>query len=149
MPDPVSIPEVEGQSDVREEGDSLRLHSARRAVLVVEDDPCHRELLVELLSLWGYAAMPVGSAEEAEWAVNQRPVDAAIVDVFLPGKSGVTLMAGLRERFPEVLLIGTSALSDAALARQCKGIGADHFLGKPINPEVLAEALEAKHQSWH
>jgi CheY-like chemotaxis protein len=126
-----------------------RVEAARRTVLVVEDDPANRELLVELLALWGYRTVPVGSAEEAEYAVRTRRPDAALVDVFLPGRSGATLMARLRERFPDVVLIGMSALSDAAMARKCKGLGADLFIGKPISAEVLADALQTPHRSWH
>ncbi len=127
----------------------VRLETVRRSVLIVEDDPTNRELLVELLSLWGYRPVPVGSAEEAEQAVRTRAPDAALVDVFLPGRSGATLIARLRERFPDVMLIGMSALSDAAMARRCKGMGADLFIGKPIAVEALADALAAPHQSWH
>ena len=129
--------------------DGLRVEPVRGSVLVVEDDPAHRELLVELVSDWGYEPLPVGSAEEAEFAVRNKRMDAAIVDVFLPGRSGATLMSRLRERFPQAVLIGVSAMSDAAMARKCKGLGADLFIGKPVDPEKLAEALQSKHQSWH
>ncbi len=132
-----------------ERSDDLKLEQVRGAVLVVEDDPTHREILVEMLAGWGYEPLPVGSAEEAEFAVRNKRMDAAIVDVFLPGRSGATLMSKLRERFPQSVLIGVSAMSDAAMARKCKGLGADLFIGKPLNPEKLAEALKSKHTSWH
>jgi|SRR5215217_692167 len=129
--------------------DDLKVEAVRSAVLVVEDDPSHREILVEMLAGWGYEPLPVGSAEEAEFAVRNKRMDAAIVDVFLPGRSGATLMSRLRERFPQAVLIGVSAMSDAAMARKCKGLGADLFIGKPLNPERLSEALQSKHTSWH
>lgn len=129
--------------------DDLKLEQVRGAVLVVEDDPASRELLVEMLTQWGYEPLPVGSAEEAEFAVRNKRMDAAIVDVFLPGRSGATLMSRLRERFPHAILIGVSAMSDASMARKCKGLGADLFIGKPVLPEKLAQALQSKHTSWH
>ncbi|MCP3103814.1 response regulator [Myxococcus sp. K15C18031901] len=132
-----------------ERTDELKLETVRGAVLVVEDDPTHREILVEMLAGWGYEPLPVGSAEEAEFAVRNKRMDAAIVDVFLPGRSGATLMSRLRERFPQAVLIGVSAMSDAAMARKCKGLGADLFIGKPLNPERLSEALQSRHTSWH
>ncbi|NTX07119.1 response regulator [Myxococcus sp. CA051A] len=132
-----------------ERSDELKVETVRSSVLVVEDDPSHREILVEMLAGWGYEPMPVGSAEEAEFAVRNKRMDAAIVDVFLPGRSGATLMSRLRERFPQAVLIGVSAMSDAAMARKCKGLGADLFIGKPLNPERLSEALQSKHTSWH
>ena len=130
-------------------GDGLRVEPARAPVLVVEDDPTHRELLVEMVNLWGYEALAVASAEEAELAVKRRPVFAAIVDVILPGRSGPSLMSRLRIKYPEAILIGISALGDAATARKCKGLGADIFIGKPVMPDELAKALRSKHQSWH
>ena len=129
--------------------DDLKVEPARGSVLIVEDDPIHRELLVELVSQWGYEPLPVGSAEEAEFAVRNKRMDAAIVDVFLPGRSGTNLMARLREKFPQAVLIGVSAMSDASMARKCKGLGADLFIGKPLAPEKLAQALQSRHTSWH
>jgi CheY-like chemotaxis protein len=140
---------TETRESQAERDDGLKLEQVRGSVLVVEDDPTSREILVEMLSGWGYEPMPVGSAEEAEFAVRNKRMDAAIVDVFLPGRSGATLMSKLRERFPQAVLIGVSAMSDAAMARKCKGLGADLFIGKPVMPERLAEALQSKHTSWH
>jgi hypothetical protein len=40
-------------------------------------------------------------------------------------------------------------MSDAAMSRKCKGVGADTFLGKPIRLEVLAKALQGERKNWH
>ncbi len=134
---------------LRQEQQSTRTQAVRRCVLVVEDDPAQRDLLVELLSDWGYDSVPVGSAEEGEFVAKRRKVDAAIVDVFLGGRSGAALMTRLRERIPDVLLIGISALGDASMARTCKGVGADLFISKPVVPDELARALTCSHTAWH
>ncbi|HET9452360.1 MAG TPA: response regulator [Aggregicoccus sp.] len=145
----IETPVTQPESKELERDDGLKLEQVRGSVLVVEDDPTSREILVEMLSGWGYEPMPVGSAEEAEFAVRNKRMDAAVVDVFLPGRSGATLMSRLREKFPNAVLIGVSAMSDPAMARKCKGLGADLFIGKPVMPERLAEALQSKHTSWH
>src|SRR4051794_17658746 len=75
--DPSVVPEKKTQ------GDGLEVRPMRGQVLVVEDDPAHRELLVELLSVWGYEPIPVGSAEEAEYAMRRKALRGAVVDVFL------------------------------------------------------------------
>jgi len=140
----------EGATDEKTPGTRRRVENVRRSVLIVEDDPAQRAMLVELISLWGYRTVAVGSAEEAESLLEQAgALDVAVVDVFLPGESGVQLITRLRERFPESVLIGISAMSTAATARRCKGIGADLFIGKPLEPARLAEALQSQHQSWH
>ncbi len=126
-----------------------RTQARWRRVLVVEDDLAQRELLVGLLVEWGYQPLAVALAEEAENASRRRRLDAAIVDVFLPDKSGVSLFSVLRDQHPDAVLIGISGRADAALARRCKGVGADLFLGKPIEPEALATALQSPHLRWH
>lgn len=126
-----------------------RLNPVRISVLVVEDEPATREGLEEMLSGFGFEVVAVGSAEEAEHAVKSRKPDYAIVDVFLPGRSGRTLMTKLREKFPEAVLIGTSGLGDSAMSRSMKGVGADAFLDKPISMESLASAMKSGHKSWH
>lgn len=129
--------------------DRTRLEPVVGRVLVVEDDPAQRELLVELLVSWRYKPEAVGTAEEADYASRRGHFDAAIVDIFLPGRSGESLMGKLRERFPELVLIGISALGDSVMARRCMIKGADLFLSKPIEPELLAQGLSTSHRSWH
>jgi len=119
---------AENATEEQGTGARRRVENVRRSVLIVEDDPAQRAMLLELISLWGYRT---------------------VADVFLPGESGVQLITRLRERFPDSVLIGISALSTAATARRCKGIGADLFIGKPLEPARLAEALQSQHQSWH
>jgi len=144
---PFSESPLEPVREPLEQGPGRR--HVRRTVLVVEDDPENRALIVALLASWGYKPLPVGSAEEAEVATVSECVAAAIVDVFLPGRSGTHLMPRLRERFPDMVVIGMSALGNAAMARQCKGHGADLFIQKPVRPDELAQALKSEHHSWH
>lgn len=146
--DALEIDEVQPQQSESAE-DRTRVAEAREPVLLVEDDVDSRETLVELLSGWGYEAVPVSSAEEAEYAARRRPFLAAVVDVFLPGRNGASLIARLRERYPNSLLIAMSALGDPAMARHCKVVGADLFIEKPFRAEDLAEALRARHETWH
>jgi CheY-like chemotaxis protein len=146
--DAVEINEVRTEERERA-GDEPRVMAAREPVLLVEDDVDSRETLVELLHGWGYEAVPVSSAEEAEYAARRRPFLAAVVDVFLPGRNGASLIARLRDRYPDSLLIAMSALGDPAMARHCKVVGADLFIEKPFRAEDLAEALRARHETWH
>jgi DNA-binding response OmpR family regulator len=148
----MSGPSAEDMASVATEpskADELRKAEVRRTVLLVEDDPANREALTEILQLWGYDVLPVVSAEEAEFAVRRRRPDAALIDVYLPGRSGASLMTKLREKFPEVVLVGMSGLGDSAMARTLKGVGADQFIGKPISLDELASALQSPRTSWH
>ncbi len=146
---PLATEPVPALREQERKQDQLKVEAVRGVVLIVEDDPANRELLVELTSSWGYEPIPVGSAEEAEFAAKRKELSAAIVDVFLPGRSGTALMSKLRGRFPHAVLIGMSALGDAGIARRMKGLGANLFITKPVVPEQLAEALQSEPQSWH
>jgi len=136
-------------TSVQNDPGAPKVQAVRRTVLLVEDDPANREALLEMLSLWGYDVLPVGTAEEAEFAVRKKVPDAAVIDVFLPGKSGASLMSRLRSRFPDAILIGMSALGDAEMSRRCKGLGADVFIEKPVDMGRLSDALQSRHVSWH
>jgi len=117
----------------------LRLQA--RAVLVVDDDGDTRDALSQLVSSWGYTPVVAGSAEEGERLAQHWLLDAALVDIFLPGLTGEQLLARLRSTHPSALLVGISALADPVMERLCRGMGADLFLGKPVEPGRLARAL--------
>src|SRR5262249_26150211 len=87
-----------------------RVQVTARRVLVVEDDPAQREALAEVLVVWGYEPLLAASAEEALFAVRHKRVDAALVDIVLPGRSGSGLLSKLRAQFPEAVLVAMSAL---------------------------------------
>jgi DNA-binding response OmpR family regulator len=115
------------------------------AVLVVEDDAPTRIFLAENLIADRFAPMSAGSAEEAlELLARSRP-DAAVVDVGLPGRSGLELTAAIRDGgaedgwdagMPIVLISGQAGPHDAVRAIER---GADDFVPKPFHyPELLA-----------
>ena len=141
--------EITEELTERKREDDLRRAEVRRTVLLVEDDPANREAMIEILQLWGYDVLPVCSAEEAEHAVRRKKPDVALIDVYLPGRSGASLVTRLRDKYPDIVLIGMSGLGDAAMARTVKGVGADLFIGKPVNLDELAQALQSRHTSWH
>lgn len=123
------------------ERDVPQLRLQARAVLVVDDDEDARDALAQMVAAWGYTPVLAGTAEEGERLAQHWLLDAALVDVFLPGKTGEQLLARLRSTFPTAVLVGISALSDPAMERLCRGMGADLFLGKPVEPGQLARAL--------
>src|SRR5262245_3050629 len=88
-----------------------------RQVLVVDADPAQREGVADVLVAWAYEARLSGSFEEALRAVRHKSLDAAMVDIVLPGKSGTGLLSRLREQFPEAELVAMSGLVDPAMAK--------------------------------
>jgi two-component system response regulator FixJ len=113
-------------------------------IYLVEDEAAVRRSLALLLELHGYATTEYGSAEEflREPLPDAGPA-CALVDIRLPGMSGLALQARMvrEERAPPVLLM--TGHGDATLARTALLQGAIDFLEKPIDPIELFAAVEA------
>ncbi|MBO6934546.1 MAG: protein kinase [Deltaproteobacteria bacterium] len=123
-------------------------------VLVVEDDPD----LSELVSLWIEGAYPAAevlvesTAEAAMRVLNKRKVDLALLDLQLPGMSGVELCMYLRGArgdfpFPVAVMSASARQPDVALLRQ---MGVEAFLPKQADLEVrLRELLLGVSRRYH
>jgi two-component system response regulator FixJ len=116
--------------------------SSRGSVYVVEDEAAVRHSLSLLLQLQGYATAEFASAEAFLAAVPRDRPACALVDIRLPGMSGLALQARMvRElRAPPVLLM--TAQGDASIARTALLQGASDFLEKPIDDHELFAAVE-------
>lgn len=118
------------------------LAAARRFVYVVEDDAAVRESLTLLLQLRGYETVTRERAEEF-LAIDgfERPA-CVLVDVRLPGMSGLDLQRRMAHAEPTLPVIVMTAHGDAATARAALRDGAVDFLEKPIDESDLIEAVE-------
>ena len=112
------------------------------SVLLVEDDVAVRGSLSLLLRLHGLRTEEFGSAEEFLAAtVNERPA-CALLDIRLPGMSGLALQARIVRENRGLPVLLMTALADAEIARTALLQGAIDFLEKPIDEGELLEAVE-------
>ncbi|HEY2435494.1 MAG TPA: sigma-54 dependent transcriptional regulator [Vicinamibacterales bacterium] len=113
--------------------------SERATVLVVDDEEIMREILEALLTREGYQVRLAATAEDGLELARRGPLDAAIVDVMLPGMNGVRVLDELKkidEDLP-VLMITAFASVENAIAAMKRG--AFDYISKPFkNDEVLA-----------
>ncbi len=124
------------------EGQAQQSHPVR--VLVAEDDPAGRELLLALLEALGYGGLAVGDAESALAAVRQDSPDLVLSDVGMPGMGGFELCRRLKadaatRLIPVVLVTGIGE----EYRRAGIEAGADEFLAKPVSLEELRLRLRA------
>ena len=124
---------------------SVGIGVAVPSVLLVEDDAATRAFLSENLSADRFAPVIATSAEEAIEILERARPDVAVVDVGLPGMSGLDLVSRIRDGAAEaewdtgmpILLISGEASPHAAV--RGIGRGADDYVPKPFHyPEVLA-----------
>lgn len=116
-------------------------------VYLVEDDSAVRESLALLLQLRGYSAIGFDSAEAFLAAGRlQRPA-CALLDVRLPGMSGLDLQKQLKEQGSDLPVVVMTAHGDVATARRALREGAVDFLEKPIDESDLLAAVSIALQS--
>jgi putative two-component system response regulator len=108
-------------------------------VLIVDDYEPNLSGLRQLLELAGYSVLTASNGEDALRVVNDERPDLVLLDVIMPGISGVDVCAALKRdaatRLTPVVLISASQQRDMRIAGL--DAGADDFLNKPIDPDEL------------
>ena len=114
----------------------------RLLVSVVDDDESVRESLPDLLGKFGFAARAFSSAEEFLSSDSVGDTKCLILDVAMPGMTGLDLQRELKRRGQEVPVIFITAQKDSNLREQAFEQGAARFLYKPFSATALLEALK-------
>ena len=111
-------------------------------VLVIDDDTRIRNLLSEFLATNGYRVTTAGDAATARRKLAGLDFDLLIVDVMMPGETGVQLTRALRET-RDVPILMLTALSE--IDQRIAGLeaGADDYLPKPFDPRELLLRMNA------
>ncbi len=113
----------------------------RPLVSVVDDDESVRESLPDLLSELGFAARAFSSAEEFLLSDRVEEARCLILDVAMPGMSGLDLQQELRFRGQEIPVIFITAQKDETIREQAFKQGAVNLLYKPFSDAALLDAL--------
>lgn len=113
-------------------------------VLIVDDDPCLRDIFSAMLARDGFEITTAGSVDEAVSVLRGASVDLVLSDVCMPDRSGFDLLdavRGMDEHLPVLLITGAPSRQDGTRARDR---GATGYLSKPITAaELRAEVREA------
>jgi two-component system phosphate regulon response regulator OmpR len=119
-------------------------------ILVVDDDHRIRDLLQNYLRENGFLVTAAGTAKEARERMRGLQFDAAVVDVMMPGESGLELTRALREERQGLPILVLSALSDASDRIVGLEAGGDDYLGKPFEPRELVLRIRnlLKRSGW-
>jgi RNA polymerase sigma factor (sigma-70 family) len=118
------------------------MSGAAQTVHIVDDDAAVRDSLALLLELKGIASRSHASAEAFLQAYDGRP-GCVVVDLRMPGMSGLALQSELKRRGIALPLIMVTAYGDVPTARAALKAGAFDFVEKPIEEERLVATLQA------
>ncbi|EME3970182.1 response regulator [Vibrio fluvialis] len=114
-------------------------------LLLAEDDPQLREVLIEALTLESFAVTACDNAEDALDIAAKQPFDLALFDVVMGGMTGIDALTTLRRLQPNIGIIITTAFATVDIAVDAMKRGADEFLTKPFNLAALSVTLKRVH----
>src|SRR5215467_1754118 len=112
-------------------------------ILVIDDDPRLRDLLVRYLSEQGFAVQALPDAREIDKKLQRDPPHLVVLDLMLPGEDGLAVCRRLRgsgETVPVIMLTAKAEDIDRIVGLE---MGADDYLPKPFNPRELVARINA------
>lgn len=115
---------------------------SRDRILIVDDDPEIRRLLVAYLERNGVDAIAAGNGREMWHALDRHAIDLVVLDLMLPDADGLTLCRDLRAKsnLPVLMLTARGEETDRIVGIE---MGADDYLVKPFNPRELLARIKS------
>lgn len=127
---------------MRSEGSFFDFKGENLKILVVEDSPIQRSMVVGMLGTMGHEVDEAASAEEALVKLKEvSDINCLITDLIMPGDSGVGLLKSLHDSGLSIPAIVLTADTDHDVVSECQSYGARAFLHKPVERESLVKAL--------
>ena len=112
--------------------------AAKLTMLVVDDEPDLCDMLAAYMSKQGFLVICSGNTTQARETIQAENIDIMILDINMPGESGLDLLRSLQSdsKFPIILLTANSEIVDRVVGLE---LGADDYVGKPFDlRELLA-----------
>ncbi|RIH85527.1 putative transcriptional regulatory protein TcrX [Calidithermus terrae] len=111
-------------------------------VLIIEDGLMIQGYLRRVLRVAGFQVESVLSGEEGLKAVREYRPEVVILDYWLPGANGLTVLSQLKLERPGLPVILLTANDDPEVRREALALGADRFEVKPIDPQRLLDVVQ-------
>lgn len=113
-------------------------------ILCIEDEPAIREDIAEALELAGYTVIQADNGAQGLQAILREKPDLTLSDIAMPEMNGLDLMCRVREFHPELAempFVFLSARTDRADQIMGRALGADEYLTKPVDFELMQIAI--------
>jgi len=127
-------------------GRSSSTPSPTTRVLIVDDEPSSRKMLATMLAQEGISCQTAAGAEEALEILEKGPIDAVIADLQMPRVSGMQLLAEVRRRYPKLAFLIGTGVDDVRTGVRAMREGADDYLIKPFQSDIVMLCLERAFQ---
>lgn len=121
----------------------------RYRLLIVDDEPRICQVLNLLATRWGYEVQTANNGNEALKRLEDFPAEVLVSDLKMPGMDGETLLAEVRARYPDIIVIMMTAHATVKSAVEAMKAGAFDYIMKPFDNDELRVVIEraAEHRS--
>ena len=110
---------------------------AKQRILIVDDDESLRRVMQVQLEQEGYSVTSASGGQAAMNTLERSPQDLMIVDLKMPGLSGVEVLKRVRTEYPETVVLLITAFGTVETAVEAMKLGAYDYLTKPANADAL------------
>lgn len=111
------------------------------SILVVDDEVTAREFVVETLLRENYQCEQAADAAQALRKMARNAYDLALLDISMPGKSGLELASEIMNKYPDTVVIMATVVAEVDIAIQCMKQGAADYLIKPLDAGKLLKSV--------
>ncbi|SEL32842.1 two-component system, response regulator RegA [Colwellia chukchiensis] len=112
-----------------------------KKLLIIEDDVAFATTLARRMTKHGFHCQQVHQADQALHACLQQKPDCILLDMKLAKDNGLLLIKPIRASLPKVKIVLLTGFASVATAVQAMRLGADDYLAKPVNTQMLLTAL--------
>lgn len=136
------VQEINFTQNNHNEVNTTSLNTYLFKILLVEDAPIIQIVHKRMLENLGYHVELANCAERALYKLNQTIYDVILMDISLPGMSGIDAAIEIRRReYQNLPIIALTAFSDEKNYQDCKNAGINAFVTKPISQEKLKNLI--------
>ena len=110
-------------------------------ILIVDDDPNIRQVLTEIITVYGYQAISAESAKEAIALLAKEKINLIMLDIQMPDISGDQFLDFIRKKGFKTPVVVVSAHIDKEMARQLGAAGANGMIIKPFEVDRVIDVM--------
>ncbi|MCX5876285.1 MAG: response regulator [Deltaproteobacteria bacterium] len=108
-----------------------------KTILLVDDEELFRERLARAFSQRGFTVFTAGNFDEAMRIIDEQRPDMGVIDLKMPGKSGLELIAAAKEINPDMQMVVLTGYGSIATATEAVRLGALYYLPKPADVDDI------------
>jgi len=112
-----------------------------KTILLVDDEELFRERLARAFSQRGFKVFTAGNFDEAMRVIDKEKPAMGVIDLKMPGKSGLELIAAAREINPDMQMVVLTGYGSIATATEAVRLGALYYLPKPADVDDILSAF--------